>query len=343
MSEMEVPKGWELVKLSNIVLDSEKRNPKHMPEKEFKYVGIGGIGDDKKISQFRIILGKYSPSQARNVIRTNDVIYGTTRPYYRNVVIIPDEFDDEICSTGFCVLRPNPKKIFAKYLFYHMLSDTANNQIMKSMRGGNYPAVSNDDVTSISLLLSPLETQKKIVKKLDNILGKLEEKKKEILSRIEKFDANKINQSYKNHSLKLAFDGVLTNEEPGEIIDGVQVPKGWESVKLSNIVLDSEKRNPKHMPKKEFKYVEIGGISDDKKISKFRIILGKYSPSRARNVIRTNDVIYGTTRPYYRNVVIIPDEFDDEICSTGFCVLRPNPKKIICKISFLPYALRHCK
>ena len=85
MSEMEVPKGWELANLSNIVLDSEKRNPKHMPEKEFKYVEIGGISDGKKISQFRIILGKYSPSQVRNIIRTNDVVYGITRPYYRNV------------------------------------------------------------------------------------------------------------------------------------------------------------------------------------------------------------------------------------------------------------------
>jgi type I restriction enzyme, S subunit len=184
--EIFVPKGWKLKIIKNEIADFEKRNPEKNPDREFKYVEIGSVSDDKKIENFRTLFGKNAPSRARNVIRENDVIYGTTRPYYRNVVLIPKKFENEICSTGFCVLRVN--SIESKYLFYYMLSDLANNQILKPMHGGNYPAVSNKDVTSIRIPVPEKnETQTKIVKKLDHILGQLEEKKKEII-----FSHNKI-------------------------------------------------------------------------------------------------------------------------------------------------------
>jgi len=181
MSQIQIPKGWIIENLNEQIANFEKRNPKVNPEKEFKYVEIGSIGPDKKINNFKKILGKNAPSRARNVIRENDVIFGTTRPYYRNVVLIPKKFDDEICTTGFCVLRIKKSKLDPKFLFYYMLSDSANNQILKPMRGGSYPAVSNKDVTSIKIPIPPFKIQKKIIAILDNIFTQLEEKKKILL------------------------------------------------------------------------------------------------------------------------------------------------------------------
>ena len=52
------------------------------------------------------------------------------------------------------------------------------------------------------------------------------------------------------------------------------------------------------------------------------------APSRARKLIRANDVLVSTVRPNLNAVAIVPDHLDGEIASTGFSVLRPNPDLI---------------
>ena len=182
MSEtIQIPKGWNIEKLSKLIDDFEKRNPTLNPNKVFKYVEIGSVSEEKKIQDFKTIIGKNAPSRARNVIRENDIIYGVTRPYYRNVVLITKEFDNEIATTGFCVLRIKNSILLSKYLFYYMLSDLANGQILGPMRG-HYPAVSNKNVIAIDILLPPLSTQKKIIQKLDQIFSLTEYSKNIIKS-----------------------------------------------------------------------------------------------------------------------------------------------------------------
>jgi type I restriction enzyme S subunit len=49
------------------------------------------------------------------------------------------------------------------------------------------------------------------------------------------------------------------------------------------------------------------------------------APSRARQIIRTDDVIVSTTRPNLNAVAHISADLDNAVCSTGFCVLRATP------------------
>ncbi len=49
---------------------------------------------------------------------------------------------------------------------------------------------------------------------------------------------------------------------------------------------------------------------------------GRSAPSRARQVIRVNDILVSMTRPNLNAVALVPAELDGEICSTGFAVLR---------------------
>jgi len=203
-------KEWNLTIVDKEIDDFEKRNPEKNPEKKFKYVEISSVTDNKKIKNFRTLLGKNAPSRARNVIRENDVIYGTTRPYYRNVVLIPKDFDDEICSTGFCVLRSN--SLIPQFLFYFMLSNSANSQILKPMRGGNYPAVRNSDVTSITIPVPPLKTQKQIVQNIKNAKDKFQSQK-------EQFD--KIKESYESRIkyIKCIQSSILDSAFSGKLVN----------------------------------------------------------------------------------------------------------------------------
>ena len=55
-----------------------------------------------------------------------------------------------------------------------------------------------------------------------------------------------------------------------------------------------------------------------------QILLGTGAPSRARKVIRKDDVLVSTVRPNLNAVAMVPACLDGQIASTGFCVLRPN-------------------
>ncbi len=105
---------------------------------------------------------------------------------------------------------------------------------------------------------------------------------------------------------------------------GRRLPEGWRSVKLDEVCEEKTgTRNPRQNPSDSFQYVDISSIDNlRKRIVEARSILGANAPSRARQAIKTNDVILATTRPNLNAVARVPSELDSQICSTGFCVLR---------------------
>jgi type I restriction enzyme S subunit len=104
------------------------------------------------------------------------------------------------------------------------------------------------------------------------------------------------------------------------------IPYNWTWVKLEEIVEEVEKVNyQKENPEKEFKYLDISSINNElQKIVDFKEYIGKESPSRARQLIKKNDVLFSTVRTYLKNIAIVPERFDGELASTGFSVIRPR-------------------
>jgi len=49
-------------------------------------------------------------------------------------------------------------------------------------------------------------------------------------------------------------------------------------------------------------------------------------PSRAKRIVRHNDILYSTVRPVQKHYGFIKNPIDNLICSTGFVVLSPNNK-----------------
>lgn len=100
---------------------------------------------------------------------------------------------------------------------------------------------------------------------------------------------------------------------------------GWTSQPIDAVCMPTEQRDPRERATGEFRYVDIAGIDRvQKRIAEFHTILGADAPSRARKVIRRDDVLVSTVRPGLNAVAMVPDELHEEIASTGFCVLRAN-------------------
>lgn len=164
-----LPQGWHWVRLGEVCLPPERRDPTKNPSNRFVYVDISAIDNTVgKIVSPKEILGQNAPSRARKVIQTGDIIFATTRPYLKNIALVPPELDEQICSTGFCVLRANREFAEPEFLFHLCRSDFVTDQLTASkMRGASYPAVTDNDIYNTLIPLPPLDEQRRIVAHLD--------------------------------------------------------------------------------------------------------------------------------------------------------------------------------
>jgi type I restriction enzyme S subunit len=103
-----------------------------------------------------------------------------------------------------------------------------------------------------------------------------------------------------------------------------KLPTGWSTASIGEITLSIQKIDPLDDPEREIDYIDISSIDNVRNVvgeaKRFRL---KDAPSRARQIVRTGDVLFATVRPYLRNIAAVPAKFDTEIASTGFAVLRP--------------------
>lgn len=175
---LSLPKGWEIKKLGEVLVKTETVDPTQKPNKEFTYLDVSSVNKEtKEIEGATVLLGKDAPSRARKLIRKNDVIFATVRPSHSRVAIITEEYDGQVCSTGYFVLR-GKENIDNKYFFYFLLTDEFNKQIVKLQKGANYPAVTDADVKSIFIRYpKSLPEQQRIVSILDKCFSSIDKAK----------------------------------------------------------------------------------------------------------------------------------------------------------------------
>jgi type I restriction enzyme S subunit len=90
----------------------------------------------------------------------------------------------------------------------------------------------------------------------------------------------------------------------------------------------------KKLTTKEFKYIEV------KHSTKQPNLINGYVedvlialPSRARQIIKENDILLPRPILSTEKIVIVPKEFNGQICSTGYIVIRPKDYDEACLIT----------
>ncbi|KAB1578828.1 hypothetical protein FS592_16310 [Serratia plymuthica] len=103
------------------------------------------------------------------------------------------------------------------------------------------------------------------------------------------------------------------------------LPKGWASTTLKTVVAPYESIDPRRQPERKFRYVDIGSIDNRiQKITEPKEFLGREAPSRARRVMKTDDVLFATVRTYLKNIALVTEDLDGELTTTGIVPLRSN-------------------
>ena len=171
-----LPMGWRWVRLGEVCDSTNIKDPRKEPNTPFIYVDISSINKSTKyIDNPQNILGINAPSRARQLIKTNDVIVSTTRPNLNAVALISPEYNDQICSTGFCVLRPQLDFISPIFLYYFVQDEFFVSTLSDLVKGALYPAVTDNDVRDVFIPLPPLDEQRRIVALLNEKMAAVQQ------------------------------------------------------------------------------------------------------------------------------------------------------------------------
>ncbi|MEK0290323.1 restriction endonuclease subunit S [Caldifermentibacillus hisashii] len=195
-------KGWPTVKLKDYICKITKINLKQNKD-IIKYIDISSIDNYKnKITSYKEYIGSEAPSRAQQVVQKGDILISTVRPNLKNVAMVQDNFENLICSTGFCVIRCTDK-LNNNFIFHLVKSDSFTKNLVRKTTGANYPAVKNSDIYDEIIIYPPIDLQEKF----SNITKQIEEKKT--------FLENSLPYQEKlfNSILQKAFNGELFTEE----------------------------------------------------------------------------------------------------------------------------------
>lgn len=206
----EIPETWKWVRLRMITYNRGQCTPEHT----FSYIDIGSIDNKKqKLSATEnLIEANKAPSRARKIVEIGDILYSTVRPYLHNTCIVDKKFSaTPIASTGFAVLTCYPG-IYNKYLFSYLISPTFDNYAnnAENSKGVAYPAINDNRLYRAIIPLPPLEEQKRIVAKIEEIFPYIE-RFGELRSQL-----RSISEDLRKSILQQAIQGKLVEQRPEE-------------------------------------------------------------------------------------------------------------------------------
>ena len=202
--ELEPKEGWKKTTIGGVSNGSDNIKWKLIDASiKYKYIDLTSVDRSfHRITEPQVITAQDAPSRAQRIVKCNDVIFATTRPTLRRLCIIPQEFDGDICSTGFCVLRPH-SSVLPKWLYYNLSVESFYEYIEPLQTGATYPAVTDSDIRNYTIYLPTIEDQQSIVARLDA----LKEKCKTLQTNYEK--TLSLCDDLKQALLRKAFNGEI--------------------------------------------------------------------------------------------------------------------------------------
>jgi type I restriction enzyme S subunit len=225
--------AWSTVTIGDYLVKTELRDPTKRPRDRFLYVDVSSVDNRAfTIRQATELLGASAPSRARKVIRERDVLFATVRPTLRRIALVGPALDNQICSTGFCVLRTGPK-LDAEFLYYWLLTDDIVAHVAKIEKGVSYPAIRDSDVKAIRMPYPPLDEQRQIATVLSAVQRAVERQERLIALTAE---------LKKALMHKLFTEG--TRGEPRKQTEIGPVPESWTESRVGTIARFSSGGTP---------------------------------------------------------------------------------------------------
>lgn len=166
---------------SVIEFSNETWNQKNLYENKFPYIEIGEIDiETGEIQNITYYEKNKAPSRAKMIVRENDIIISTTRPHRGAISLIDKGKDKFIASTGFAILRRvKLENVQKEYLLFFLRTQLSLKQMLQRSSGGNYPAITSEELGKVKIPIPTKEIQNKIVELMDSAYEQKHQKEQE--------------------------------------------------------------------------------------------------------------------------------------------------------------------
>ena len=211
-----LPEGWRWVRLGEIAWrESVTLKPSDYPDLVFRYLGMEHVAPGQWDEPMPVeIPGREIKSQVI-VYRPGLILYGKLRPYLNKVVVPSTE---GVASTEFVPIAVNEKVVESHYLAAYLRSPAFVAYATQNTTGSRQPRVRLDALWNALIPLPPLEEQRRIVARVEELMSRIRE-------------AKRLRQEAKEEAERL-WQSILSETFPKP---GSELPKGWRWVRLGDV------------------------------------------------------------------------------------------------------------
>ena len=150
----------------------------YSPKEEYPFINYLDTGNitNNRISEIRFLhVGSdVVPSRARRKVQPGDIVYSTVRPIQRHYGLLKEVPENFLVSTGFCVIRGNPRIAETDFIYWFLTQNSVIEQLntIAEQSTSAYPSIKPTDIEKLGIELPPLTEQRAIA----HILGTLDDK-----------------------------------------------------------------------------------------------------------------------------------------------------------------------
>ena len=165
----DLPESWSWARGMSVFMPMESTKP----SSDFVYIDVDAVNNRLNIiDNPKKVRFENAPSRATRKLHKNDLLFSMVRPYLKNIALVDDIYIDAIASTGFYVITPS-LGYYPMFLFYLMLSNYVVDGLNTFMKGDNSPSINNCHIEDYLYPLPPIEEQKRIVSKIEQLFKQL--------------------------------------------------------------------------------------------------------------------------------------------------------------------------
>ena len=203
----DIPDSWEWVRLGNISSYAETKQKVNATSADPSIWGLDleDIEKGGRLLEHKTV-GERKAVGDKTVFAKGDILYSKLRPYLLKILVAPDD--------GICTPEIVPFRVYGgidpNYIVNYLKSPYVDNLINSITYGVKMPRVGTETMTSLLVPIPPLEEQRRIVEKID-----------EVASAVSAYDV----AYQKTENLNSAFPEALKKSILQEAVQGKLVPQ----------------------------------------------------------------------------------------------------------------------
>ena len=203
----DIPNSWEWVRLGNISSYAETKQKVNATSADPSIWGLDleDIEKGGRLLEHKTV-GERKAVGDKTVFVKGDILYSKLRPYLLKILVAPDD--------GICTPEIVPFRVYGgvnpNFIFNYLKSPYVDNLINSITYGVKMPRVGTETMTSLLVPIPPLEEQRRIVEKID-----------EVASAVSAYDV----AYQKTEALNSTFPEALKKSILQEAVQGKLVPQ----------------------------------------------------------------------------------------------------------------------